>query len=140
MTAPMDLTDDELKYYRIAGFPEQEAWQKLSDSRAALRPLQELLAYAVLIHPMPWRVDQDWTKEVLDNKGACVAKFMTVAEAQSLIDAAVAFKAAQPTKEQFEAFIAGDDHALAAPAPVAAPATHDGSQCAHGNEDCGICT
>lgn len=114
--------------------------QKLSDARAALRPLQELLAYAVLVHPMPWRIDQDWTKEVLDRNGDCVAKFMTVAEAQELIDAAMALKTAQSTDEQVEAFINGDDRALTTPAPVAVPATHDGSQCAHGNEDCGICT
>lgn len=30
--------------------------------------------------------------------------------------------------------------ALATTAPVAVPATRDGSRCAHGNEDCGICT
>jgi len=36
-------------------------------------------------HPLPWRIDHDWTVEVLDAKDRVVAKLKTDADAMALI-------------------------------------------------------
>lgn len=36
-------------------------------------------------HPLPWRIDHDWTVEVLDAKGRCVTKLKTQADAEAFI-------------------------------------------------------
>lgn len=43
-----------------------------ADAALALRPLVTSLAR---IHPPPWRVESDWTSEVVDSAGGLVAKF-----------------------------------------------------------------
>lgn len=40
-------------------------------------------------HPLPWRVEYDWTVEVYDAKGQIVIKLMTAVQAQELIDFAI---------------------------------------------------
>jgi hypothetical protein len=37
-------------------------------------------------HPLPWRIDYDWTVEVYDAKDQIVIKLMTAAQAQELIE------------------------------------------------------
>ena len=39
-------------------------------------------------HPLPWIIEEDWTKEVLAADGCCVGKFQTYADAQRFIDSA----------------------------------------------------
>lgn len=54
---------------------------------------RELLFRQIMKHPLPWRIDEDWTKEVIAADGACIAKFQTYAQAQEMIDAAEALRA-----------------------------------------------
>lgn len=37
-------------------------------------------------HPLPWRLEQDWTWEVIDANNTCLAKFRSDAAASELID------------------------------------------------------
>jgi hypothetical protein len=53
---------------------------------------KELLFRQLMKHPLPWTIDQDWTWEVLDSKGNCIAKFQTHGDAQAMIDAANALQ------------------------------------------------
>lgn len=52
-------------------------------------------------HPLPWRIDHDWTVEVLDAKGNCVIKLKSQADAEGLIHFAdqVATEMAQGARE-----------------------------------------
>lgn len=59
----------------------------------ALNALRNVLDHAVISHPLPWRVEQDWTWEVTAADGAVVAKCQTCAEAQAVVSAAEAFHA-----------------------------------------------
>lgn len=139
-TAPMDLTDDDLKAiekaataaksiadfdhaalaaYVVAVNPTvlldlvatvRESRQKLSDARAALRLREQWFD-----HP--------------DVRGALVMPAM---------------RGIEPSAEVLALAKAANDASAsvlnaAAPVPVAVPATRGGSRCAHGNEDCGIC-
>lgn len=54
---------------------------------------RELLFRQLMKHPLPWTVDQDWTFEVLDSKGACIAKFQRSDQAEEMIAAAEALQA-----------------------------------------------
>lgn len=40
-------------------------------------------------HPLPWRLERDWTWEVIDADNTCFAKFQSDAAGQELIDFAV---------------------------------------------------
>ena len=51
---------------------------------------RELLWMAVVTHPLPWRVEDDWTHEVIASDGACIAKCMTPEAAQFIVDEAEA--------------------------------------------------
>lgn len=57
----------------------------------------ELARYLVLPliskHPLPWRVDHDWTAEVFDAKGQLVIQLMTDAHALELIEFATELSA-----------------------------------------------
>ena len=48
-------------------------------ARHLVRPL-------IARHPLPWRVDYDWTVEVYDANDQIVIKLMTAAQAQELIE------------------------------------------------------
>jgi hypothetical protein len=54
---------------------------------------RRLLMTALGEHPLPWRLEIDWTVEVHAADGAIVAKCQTGAEAQALIDAATTMQA-----------------------------------------------
>lgn len=41
-----------------------------------------------LQHRLPWRIDHDWTYEVLAADGYCIAKCMDEDDAQGIIDTA----------------------------------------------------
>ncbi len=47
-------------------------------ARHLVRPL-------IAKHPLPWRLDYDWTVEVYDAKGHLVTKLMNDAQAQELL-------------------------------------------------------
>jgi hypothetical protein len=47
--------------------------------------LTEVLYQLLDDHPLPWRVEPDWTQEVRAADGAIVAKFRTREEADALI-------------------------------------------------------
>jgi hypothetical protein len=51
--------------------------------------LSRMLLGAILEHPLPWRVEQDWTNEVTDADGNIVVKCQTAEEAQAIIDLAM---------------------------------------------------
>jgi hypothetical protein len=53
---------------------------------------KELLFRQLMKHPLPWKVDQDWTWEVLAADGACIAKFQTCHQAEEMIAAAEALQ------------------------------------------------
>lgn len=42
------------------------------------RLCRELVFQNMLQHPLPWRVEQDWTSEVLASDGYCIAKCSAV--------------------------------------------------------------
>lgn len=50
--------------------------------------LRFVLLHALLSHPLPWRVDQDWTWEVLAADGATIAKCRTPEQAQAVVSLA----------------------------------------------------
>lgn len=47
-------------------------------ARHLVRPL-------IAKHPLPWRLDYDWTVEVYDAKGCLVMKLMNATQAQELL-------------------------------------------------------
>jgi hypothetical protein len=52
--------------------------------------LQDQLIWSIILnHPLPWRIEQDWTVEVIDFKGNIVAKFMTFSAAEEIIEIAI---------------------------------------------------
>jgi len=52
-----------------------------------MRSPQQLLAIEVwVVHPLPWRIEHDWTVEVHAADGHIVAKCQSVEEAESVID------------------------------------------------------
>lgn len=50
-----------------------------------LRVQAQLVSLKLAVHPLPWRIDYDWTVEVIDAKGNCVMKLMNDAEAKAFI-------------------------------------------------------
>lgn len=55
---------------------------------AALQALRDLVHPLLREHPRPWRIEVDWTVEVIDALGRCVGKFCTGEAAQLVIDLA----------------------------------------------------
>jgi hypothetical protein len=53
---------------------------------------KELLFRQMMKHPLPWKVEQDWTWEVIAADGACIAKFQTWSDAQVMVSAAEALQ------------------------------------------------
>lgn len=49
-----------------------------------------VLFQQALQHPLPWRIESDWTEEVIASDGYCIAKCETPEEAEAIIRAAVA--------------------------------------------------
>ena len=49
------------------------------------RGREAFVALAVVKHPAPWRVESDWTEEVIDADGRCVAKCRTRENAERLV-------------------------------------------------------
>ena len=45
-----------------------------------------LAAQAWIMHPLPWRIEHDWTVEVHASDGYIVAKCQSVEEAESVIE------------------------------------------------------
>ena len=84
---------------------------------ADLDALRDMLWHAVLLHPLPWRIEQDWAWEVIAADGTTVAKCQTPARAQAVVATTEAMMA--------EMADAGDLLATVPPprgAPEAAPA------------------
>lgn len=44
-----------------------------------------IIHHATLNHPLPWRIELDWTVEVFDANNKMVCKFMTTEEADCFI-------------------------------------------------------
>ena len=53
--------------------------------------LRELLFQALLNHPLPWRIEQDWTYEVTASDDYIIAKCRTRQEAEEFISFAEKF-------------------------------------------------
>src|SRR5260221_707216 len=53
---------------------------------------KELLFRQLMKHPLPWKIDQDWTYEVIDAKNNCIAKFQSCHQAEEMIAAAEALQ------------------------------------------------
>lgn len=49
---------------------------------------RNLLFNQLLINPLPWRIDGDWTHEVKASNGILIAKCQTLNEAEEIINAA----------------------------------------------------
>lgn len=52
------------------------------------RMIWYLLFQQILINPLPWRVERDWTYEVTASNGAIIAKCQTYEEAVEIIKTA----------------------------------------------------
>ena len=63
----------------------------------ALRELadvaNDVVRHALLHHPLPWRIEDDWTREVTAADGTIIAKCMTFARAEAVIALATAIRA-----------------------------------------------
>lgn len=61
----------------------------------------DLVLSALLAHPLPWRVEQDWTHEVTAADGTIIAKCMTYDRAAAIVAMAQAIRADldTPTEE-----------------------------------------
>jgi hypothetical protein len=55
--------------------------------------LEQLIRGKLAHHPLPWRVDYDWTVELYDSNGGLVIKLQTADQAQELIGLAEAYRA-----------------------------------------------
>lgn len=53
--------------------------------------LRRLLFQALLDHPLPWRIEEDWTKEVTASDGFIIVKCRTREEAGEFISFAEGF-------------------------------------------------
>lgn len=105
---------------------------------------RELLYRQIKKHPLPWKVDQDWTWEVIAADGTCLAKFQTCSQAEEMVAAAEALQAyvIESTKkadEELKAlgyedlFAALDKEDITEPKPKAHNLMHpDGPKCACG--------
>jgi len=72
---------------------ERDMWEAqiattTTDAAEALDIVDDLVRYAMNTHPLPWRIEDDWTREVTAADGAIVAKCMTFARAEAIIAAA----------------------------------------------------
>lgn len=66
----------------------------LRQENARLRTVvDDLVRHALLAHPLPWRVERDWTHEVTAKDGAILAKCMTPARAEAVVAEAVRVRA-----------------------------------------------
>ena len=61
------------------------------DEQAAIA--QALISGLVLAHPLPWRVESDWTEEVRDSVGNVVAKCRDSGLANQIIQFATEYRA-----------------------------------------------
>jgi len=55
--------------------------------------LREVFFQVLLVHPLPWKVERDWTYEVIANDGVIVAKCKSNEDAETVIEFAKEFKA-----------------------------------------------
>jgi hypothetical protein len=85
--------------YEMRSTPEEyRGVMREANQRLHADLLGEVLFQQALQHPLPWRVESDWTEEVRASDGYCIAKCRTQAEAQAIIAVATA-KAALDEKE-----------------------------------------
>lgn len=72
--------------YEMRSTPEEyRAVMREANQRLHAELLGEVLFQQALRHPLPWRVESDWTEEVITSDGYCIAKCRTRAEAQAII-------------------------------------------------------
>jgi hypothetical protein len=60
-----------------------------TDQSSASDLLERVLFQQTLQHQLPWRVESDWTEEVITSDGYCIAKCQTLEEAVSIIAVAM---------------------------------------------------
>lgn len=85
--------------YETRSTPEEyRAAMREANQRLHAELLGEVLFQQALRHPLPWRVESDWTEEVITSDGYCIAKCRTQAEAQAII--AVATERATPPRQR----------------------------------------
>jgi hypothetical protein len=61
------------------------------------RLLRYFVRQAIDQHPLPWRVDRDWTYELIDRDGELVVKCQTPEDAYGLIELAFQLNAESKT-------------------------------------------
>jgi stress response protein YsnF len=74
------------EYGRVREATNERVLDGLFDMEQAC---QSILKPILTAHPLPWRVEQDWTHEVIAADGYTVAKCMTASEAQLIVVEAV---------------------------------------------------
>lgn len=52
------------------------------------RLLRLLMIHQIVTHPLPWRIERDWTYEVTAHDGAIIAKCQNCEEAAIIVDLA----------------------------------------------------
>lgn len=67
-----------------------------------LRVLRAFVRQALDHHPLPWRVDRDWTYEVIDNDDELVIKLATPEDAQTVVDLAKEIAAVRKELEELD--------------------------------------
>jgi hypothetical protein len=67
--------------------------------------VHDLLHNQMIVHKLPWRIEQDWTFEVTASDGYIVAKCQTHAEAQNIIDEA---NAMNERSKELDKFLEGE--------------------------------
>lgn len=77
-------------WYEIAGDAMTAGLAECERLRDALR---RMVQYAMLSHPLPWHIEEDWTKEVSAADGFIIVKCMTMAEAATIIREAEEYQA-----------------------------------------------
>lgn len=91
-TVESGVSDSRIDYRkglvaRLDAILADKHWGKRS--ARYLLMMEGLLRYVAMIHPLPWTIDLDWTTEVHDGKGVIIAKYQTVNEAETLIEAGI---------------------------------------------------
>ena len=106
VAAERDALRAEVDMLRGVGCDEVDGGEERGPCGACLKcarrerdALRCMLTHAVITHPLPWRIEQDWTWEVIAANGATVAKCQTPAEAQAIVSLAETFRASLAAKE-----------------------------------------
>lgn len=60
-------------------------WDAIQSEQAARDALRETLGWQAILHPLPWRIESDWTEEVIASDDAVIAKCRDSETAEAII-------------------------------------------------------